>query len=112
MACRQRHKLFAPAVEERIGTHDEPAGMLLDEGFEPGIDLAFAVDLQDLCGVAAVRENCVIGCRATPAEPFERSGTDEPFATSMTQLPLDQLQTFSVLPYRRKRSSVRGISAA
>ena len=35
-------------------------------------------------------------CRATPAEPFERLGIDEPFATSMTQLPMDRLQTFSV----------------
>ena len=34
-------------------------------------------------------------CRATPAEPFERLGIDEPFATSMTQLPMDQLQTLA-----------------
>jgi hypothetical protein len=46
--------------------------------------------------ITAVRESCVIRDRATPAEPFERSGIDEPFATSMTQLPMDRLQTFSV----------------
>src|SRR5215469_8590851 len=48
------------------------------------------------CGITAVRESCVIRCRAIPAEPFERSGIDEPFATSMTQLTMDRLQTFSV----------------
>jgi hypothetical protein len=37
-----------------------------------------------------VRERCVIRCRATPAEPFEGSGIDEPFATSMTQLTMAQ----------------------
>ena len=35
-------------------------------------------------------------CRATPAEPFERLGIDEPFATSMTQLPMDRFETFIV----------------
>jgi hypothetical protein len=61
-------------------------------------------------GVAAVRKSCVIRCRATPAEPFERSGIDEPFATSMTQLPMDRLRTFSVY-FAVEKPSVRGISA-
>jgi hypothetical protein len=64
------------------------------------------------CGVTAVRESCVIRSRATPEEPFERSGIDAPLATSMTQLLMDQFQTFSVLPCRRKTPSVGGISAA
>jgi CO/xanthine dehydrogenase Mo-binding subunit len=53
-------------------------------------------------GSAAVRESCVIRSRATPAEPFEHSGIDEPFATLMTQFPMDRYQTFSVIPCRRK----------
>ena len=32
MACRQRHELLAPAVEERIGADDERAGMQLRRG--------------------------------------------------------------------------------
>ena len=47
MACRQRHELLAPAVEERIGADDERAGMQLDEGGEGGVDLAFGAGLQD-----------------------------------------------------------------
>ena len=57
-----------------------------------------------------VRESCVIRSRATPAEPFERSGIDEPFATSMTQIPMDRLRTFSVY-FAVEKPSVRGISA-
>ena len=41
MACRQRHELFAPAVEERVGADGERASMLLGEGDEGGVDLAF-----------------------------------------------------------------------
>ena len=48
MACRQRHELLAPAVEERIGADDERAGMQLDEGREGGVDLAFGAGLQDM----------------------------------------------------------------
>ncbi len=48
MACRQRHELLAPAVEERIGADDERAGMQLDEGGESGVDLAFGAGLQDM----------------------------------------------------------------
>src|SRR5215472_16426508 len=70
------------------------------------------LSLLDSCGIMAVRESWVIRCRALPAEPFERSGIDEPFATSMTQLPMDRPQTFSVLPCRQKTPGVQGTSAA
>ena len=48
MARRQRQELLAPAVEERIATDDERAGMHLDQGREGGIDLAFGAGLQDI----------------------------------------------------------------
>ena len=48
MACRQRHQLFAPAVEERVAADDERAGMQLDEDHEGGVDLAFGAGLQDM----------------------------------------------------------------
>ena len=48
MACCQRHKLLAPADEERVAADDERAGLQLDEGGEGGVDLAFGASLQDL----------------------------------------------------------------
>ena len=48
MACRQRHELLAPAVEEWIGGDDERASLPSDEGGEGGVDLAFDAGLQDM----------------------------------------------------------------
>ena len=47
MPRRQRNELLAMAVKELIGADEERAGMQLDEGCESGVDLAFAVGLQD-----------------------------------------------------------------
>jgi hypothetical protein len=44
MARRQRHDLFTPGVE----AGDKCGGMQLGEGCESGVDLAFAVGLQDM----------------------------------------------------------------
>ena len=78
----------------------------------PTICADFRREVLASCGVTAVRESCVIRSSATPAEPLQRSGIDEPFATSMTQLPMDRFQTFSVLSCRRETPGVWGISAA
>ena len=47
MACRQRHDLLAPAVDEWFGGDDEGAGVALDEGGEGGVNLAFAAGIED-----------------------------------------------------------------
>ena len=48
MACRQRHELLVPAVEERLGADEERAGLQLDDGREGGVDLAFGAGFQDM----------------------------------------------------------------
>ena len=48
MACRQRHELLAPVVEEWIGADDERAGLQLDKGREGGLDVALGAGLQDM----------------------------------------------------------------
>ena len=48
MACRQRHELFAAAVEERIGTDDECVGMLLDKSIKGGLEFALGAGFQDI----------------------------------------------------------------
>src|SRR5438270_5191237 len=41
IANRQRNELFAAVVEHRIRADDEPAGVLLDQRRESGVDLRF-----------------------------------------------------------------------
>src|SRR5215831_19039521 len=43
VASSQRNELFAAVVEHRIRADDEPAGVLLDQRRESGVDLRFGV---------------------------------------------------------------------
>jgi len=48
MVRRKRHNLVEPVGEESVTADDERAGMLLDEGFESGVDLALGAAHQDI----------------------------------------------------------------
>ena len=41
MARRQRHKLFAPGIEDRIGADDERTGSQSRQGREHSVDFLF-----------------------------------------------------------------------
>ena len=47
MACRQRHDLLAPAVEEGIGRNDQRLRRAPGRGLQCRVDLAFRAGLQD-----------------------------------------------------------------
>src|SRR5438445_4894776 len=46
MACRQRHKLFAPVVEEWIGGDEECTGTQLDEGRVGALEFVLGTGIQ------------------------------------------------------------------
>jgi hypothetical protein len=48
IACRQRHKLLAPAIEVRIGADEESAGMSLDEEVKGGLKIALGAGFHDI----------------------------------------------------------------